>query len=82
MEYKTLGELLYWSYANLQMMDAAQSMGLTDYNRTCFMIRSKAYRAYKNPYGTYMIYYKRTLPRCAQIIRIVLIAIGDLLLMN
>lgn len=48
MKCNTLGELLYWSYANLQMMDAAQSMGLTDYNRTCFIIRSKAYKAYKD----------------------------------
>ena len=45
-KFNTLAELLYWSYANLQMADAACNMGKTTYDRTCFMIRSKAYKAY------------------------------------
>ena len=45
-KFNTLAELLYWSYANLQMADAACNMGKSSYDRTCFMIRSKAYKAY------------------------------------
>ena len=44
--FKSLSELLYWSYANLQMVDAACNMGKDTYDRTCYMIRSKAYKAY------------------------------------
>ena len=44
--FKSLAELLYWSYANLQMVDAACNMGKDTYDRTCYMIRSKAYKAY------------------------------------
>ena len=44
--FSTLAELLYWSYANLQMADAACNMGKQTYDRVCFMIRSKAYKSY------------------------------------
>ena len=44
--FNTLAELIYWSYANLQMADAASSMGKIQYDKMCYMIRSKAYKAY------------------------------------
>ena len=45
-KYNTLAELLYWSYANLQMADAACGMSKTKYDSLCYMIRSKAFKAY------------------------------------
>lgn len=45
--YANFGEYLYWSYANLQMLHYAISAGKNKYDRTCFMIRSKAFKAYK-----------------------------------
>lgn len=36
-----------WSYANLQMLQYAVSVGKLKYDRTCYMIRSKAFKAYK-----------------------------------
>ena len=45
-KFNTLAELLYWSYANLQMADAACNMSKTKYDRLCYMIRSKAFKAY------------------------------------
>jgi len=44
--YANLGDLLYWSYANLQMMNYAVNANKSKYDRTCFMLRSKAYKAY------------------------------------
>lgn len=46
-QYQNFGEYLYWSYANLQMLHYAVSAGKTKYDRTCYMIRSKAFKAYK-----------------------------------
>lgn len=43
----SFGDLLYYSYANIQMLDAAIGMGKTNYDRQCYMIRSKAFKAYK-----------------------------------
>ena len=40
----TVGELLYWSYANLAMMDAALQDGVARPGKTHFMIRSRLYR--------------------------------------
>ena len=44
--FKTLAELLFWSYSNLQMADAASDMGKDEYDRICYMIRAKAFKAY------------------------------------
>lgn len=45
--YADFGEFLYWSYANMQMLHYALSNGVRRYNRMCFMIRSKSFKAYK-----------------------------------
>lgn len=41
------GEYLFYSYANLQMLCAALNMGKMKYDRQCYMIRAKAFKAYK-----------------------------------
>ena len=46
-QYANFGEYIYWSYANLQMLHYAVSAGIGKYDRTCYMIRSKAFKAYK-----------------------------------
>ena len=43
MEINTIGELLYWSYANLAMAHAAVTAKAEKYGRTQFMIRSRLY---------------------------------------
>lgn len=45
--YTNFGEYLYWSYANLQMLHYALNAGKAKYDRMCYMIRSKAFKAYK-----------------------------------
>ncbi len=45
--YANFGEILLWSYANLQMVCAAINMGKVKYDRSCYMVRSKAFKAYK-----------------------------------
>lgn len=45
--YANFGEYLYWSYANLQMLHYALNAGKAKYDRMCYMIRSKAFKAYK-----------------------------------
>lgn len=45
--YANFGEYLYWSYANLQMLHYALKAGKPRYDRMCFMIRAKAFKAYK-----------------------------------
>ncbi len=45
--YTNWGELLYWVYANLNMCNAAITSGKNHYDRLCFIIRSKAFKAYK-----------------------------------
>lgn len=45
--FATFGELLYWSYANLQMLFVAIKEGKPKYDRLCYMIRAKAFKAYK-----------------------------------
>ncbi len=45
--YANFGETLYWSYANLQMLHYAINAGKREYDRTCYMIRAKAFKAYK-----------------------------------
>lgn len=46
-KFANFGEYLFWSYANLQMLCAALNMGKGNYDRSCYMIRSKAFKAYK-----------------------------------
>lgn len=46
-EFATFGEYLYWSYANLQMLCYALGEDKKCYDRLCYMIRAKAFRAYK-----------------------------------
>ncbi|MBP3213759.1 MAG: HNH endonuclease [Bacteroidaceae bacterium] len=45
--FDNFGEMLFWSYANLQMLCAALNMGKMEYDRRCYMIRAKAFKAYK-----------------------------------
>lgn len=45
-KFDTLKELIYWSYANLQMADAACGMHKERYDRVCYSIRAKAYKSY------------------------------------
>lgn len=47
MNFSNFGEFLFYAYANLQMLHYCISNGLEKYNRTCYMIRAKAYKAYK-----------------------------------
>ncbi|MFZ1416670.1 MAG: HNH endonuclease [Defluviicoccus sp.] len=53
MEITTVGELLYWSYANLAMAHAAVMSKSEKYNRSHFIIRSRLYAGLKN--GTMQI---------------------------
>ena len=46
--YANFGEYLFWSYANLQMLFVALKEGKPRYDRLCFMIRAKAFKAYKD----------------------------------
>ena len=46
-KFANFGEYLYYSYANLQMLCAALNMGKKEYDRSCYMIRAKAFKAYK-----------------------------------
>ena len=46
-KFANFGEYLFWSYANLQMLCAALNMGKAKYDRSCYMIRAKAFKAYK-----------------------------------
>ena len=46
-KFHNFGELLFWSYSNLQMLHYAIVAGKRNYDRTCFMIRGKAFKAYK-----------------------------------
>lgn len=52
-EFANFGEYIYYSYANFQMLFYALSHGLQHYNRTCYMIRAKFYKGYKE--GRYNI---------------------------
>jgi len=46
--FANFGELLFWSYANLQMLFVAIKEDKTKYDRMCYMIRAKAFKAYKD----------------------------------
>ena len=45
--FNGFGEMLFWSYANLQMLVAARNMGKAKYDRACYAVRAKAFKAYK-----------------------------------
>ncbi|WP_223926829.1 HNH endonuclease [Prevotella lacticifex] len=46
-KYNNFGELLYYAYANLQMLCYALGSNTPKYDKKCYMIRAKAYKAYK-----------------------------------
>lgn len=46
-KFNNFGEYLYYAYANLQMLSYALSVHKPTYDKTCFMIRAKAFKAYK-----------------------------------
>ena len=46
--FADFGEMLFWSYANLQMLYVAVKEGKQSYDRMCYMIRAKAFKDYKN----------------------------------
>ena len=46
-KFANFGEYLFYSYANLQMLCYAIGVEKKKYDRMCFMIRSKAFKAYK-----------------------------------
>ena len=39
-----ISDLIYYAYANLAMADYAVGKGLANYDRTCFMIRTRLYK--------------------------------------
>ena len=43
-KFANFGEYLFWSYANLQILSAVLNMGKAKYDRSCYMIRTKAYK--------------------------------------
>lgn len=47
-EPKTLGDLLYWSYANLAMAHMALGAGVEKYGRTHYAVRSRLYGGLRN----------------------------------
>ncbi len=59
--FANFGELLFWSYANLQMLFVAIKEDKTKYDRMCYMIRAKAFKAYKD--GRYTICLNLTLKK-------------------
>ena len=44
-KFSNFGELLFYSYANLQMLHFALSAQKQKYDKACFMIRSKAFKS-------------------------------------
>lgn len=46
--FETLGAILYWSYANLAMADAAVRKADTRYGRVHYMIRAKLYKGLRD----------------------------------
>ena len=47
LEFENFGEYLFYSYANLQMLCYAVNAGKKKRDRMCYMIRAKAFKAYK-----------------------------------
>jgi hypothetical protein len=46
-EFKTFGEYFYWAYANLNLFEAAIDMGKSKKDKSCYAVRAKAFKAYK-----------------------------------
>ena len=46
-EFHNFGEYLYYAYANLQMLHYALKADKPKYDRMCYMIRAKAFKAYR-----------------------------------
>lgn len=46
-KFANFGEYLFYAYANVQMLFFAVKSGIPKYNRLCYMIRAKAFKAYK-----------------------------------
>lgn len=46
-KFNNFGEYLYYAYANLQMLCYALNSKTPKYDRKCYMIRAKAFKAYK-----------------------------------
>ena len=46
-KFNNFGEYLYYAYANLQMLIFALNNGKPKYDRTCYIVRAKAFKAYK-----------------------------------
>lgn len=44
--FQNFGEYLYYAYANLQMLHYALKDCKPRYDRMCYMIRAKAFKAY------------------------------------
>lgn len=45
---ETIGDLLYWSYANLAMADAAERRGIAKYDRVAWMVRAKLFKGLRD----------------------------------
>src|SRR5574344_2067037 len=46
-KYSNWGEYIFWIYANVNMCNEALKLHKLHYDRTSFMIRAKAFKAYK-----------------------------------
>lgn len=46
-DFSSFGDLLYYSYANLNMLCYAMQEKKGHYDRSCYMVRSMAYKAYR-----------------------------------
>lgn len=44
---ETFGDYLYYAYANMQMLIMALNSGRSKFDRTCYMVRAKAFKAYR-----------------------------------
>lgn len=51
---ETFGDFIYFAYANMQMLIYAIDSRLSSFDKKCFMIRSKAFKAYRE--GTWKIH--------------------------
>jgi len=46
-DYENWGDYLYWTYANMNMLRAFINGDMKGYDRTCYAVRAKAYKAYR-----------------------------------
>lgn len=45
-DYKSWGDAIFWTYANMNMLMAFLDNKKASYDRTCYAVRAKAYKAY------------------------------------